>query len=151
MADLFKLIKEYSSLDKKELIRIAREAFVRFDQSSNRNRNDDFVAHMIGYVAYHADIKMSQQEYNFFRLVTGYTYKDFDAFKSAYARTDMEATYSKLFDYMRNHFSLESKVALLQICLCLCAYDGISSFERSYLQNFFGYETTDAYYDYAEM
>ena len=151
MASLFDLLKQYGKLDKQELLRIAKNAYRTFDQSSNRNGNRDFVAHMIGYVAYNADIKITQQEYKFFQVVTGYTYNSFEEFKRTFRNHQMLEPSERLFQFMRQHFSMQSKVALLQICLCLCVIDGISSFERGYLQSLFGYDVTEAYDSYAQM
>ena len=151
MASLFDLIKEYSRLDKDELIRIANNAYCRFDEDHVEQGNLDFVTHMVGYVAYNADVEITRAEYEFFQKITGRSYKSFDSFKEIFRQSRLHELTGKLFDYMRKNFSMTSKVALLQICLCLCAYDGISPFERGYLQSLFGYEVTDAYEQYAEM
>ncbi|MBR2974207.1 MAG: hypothetical protein IKC47_00490 [Clostridia bacterium] len=151
MASLYDLLKQYARLDKGELLRIANNAYCRFDQDHQEAGNDKFIVHMVGYVAYNADIELTRAEYEFFQNVTGYSYKSFDDFKRVFRQNSWHELTGKLFEYMRNNFSMTSKVALLQICLCLCAYDGISPFERGYLQSLFGYDVTDAYDQYAEM
>ena len=152
--DIYDLLDMYAKKGKNELYRIARNAINNFsDDEPDAVKRHQVVALLIQRLAWTGDVELTMAEYEFFNNVSGFKRQTFEEFRHycqdvGRRHYDTEMT---LYKYIMTHWSMKSRVALLQIGLCLCAIDRISPFEPSYMRGIFPYEVICAHDQYAQM
>jgi len=152
--DIHDLLDMYAKKSTNELYRIARNAINNFaDDVPDAVKRHQFVAILIQRLAWTGDVELTMAEYEFFNNVSGFKRKSFEDFKyyCQEAARPYYDTEMAMYKHAMANWSMKSRVALLQIGLCLCAIDRISPFEPSYMRGIFPYEVICAHNQYAQM